>query len=142
MPLKIVLVLEFLYAAAAIDKLLLSCKKRMASRTNIQPYLFTCRFGLPSVPAGTADLRVFIFGMNFLFHFRRFLSHCLPAGSQTIIIKPFFYRKNFFPWQYYPKMRYALLSDVSCGTTPLILTSRDLSFASYMIASAARKTSL
>ena len=67
--LKVVFVLKLLYAAAAVDKLLLARKERMACRTNIKADLFVSRSRLKRVTAGAAHLRVFVFRMNTLFHF-------------------------------------------------------------------------
>jgi len=66
--LKVVFVLKFLNTPAAVDKLLLARKERMARGTDVETDLFVRRPGFPRVTAGTAHLRVLIFRMYALFH--------------------------------------------------------------------------
>ena len=77
---------EPIHAAGGIDQLLLACKERMASRTNLNVQIaFTGRSGFESLSTGAGHGYLFIFRVNSRLHF---ISHHYSSRLVISIKQP------------------------------------------------------
>ena len=67
----VVLVLELLDTAAAIDELLLAGEERMALRANVEPDLVLYGPGHECISASASYLAILIIRMDSFFHFKK-----------------------------------------------------------------------
>lgn len=61
---------EFLHSAGGVNHLLLSGEERMAGRAQVEVKLGACASDSPCISAGACNLRLIIFRVDSLFHFK------------------------------------------------------------------------